>query len=351
VRVLVVAPTPRKSIELTELGETGYVVVGDADPTTMERLAVELRASSIEGAVLLTELRVDRFPLAREFPRHLVVDEPDEHLVDELGSLGWTQLDQFEGRVVLAPPALSSTVRLVSRQEFAAGIDGSEPLATEIDVERVRLDDEALFGVFASSQLGGSCALLSLSGDGQASHGTLRLRNPAALGLERADSHPDSLSVRATEGSVVYSAIGLSARGSPEAWSEREELEGWREFEDTAAARQLWDSPERTDRDYWVVLQLRAPTMDPPVWMPAGQIFEQQRRTGRQTLATTAPVGAVVTPGHPTTLAVPTFCLDPQLRGPAEDPMRLTPLRVRAHAGTTQGAAWQARHLARESER
>lgn len=350
-RVLVVAPTRGESTELAELGEAGYVVVGEADPTTMARLAVELRAGSIEGAVLLGELRVDRFRLAREFPRHLVLDDPDERLVEELGSLGWTQPHRFEGRVVLAPPAPSSTVRLVSREEFATGIDGSEPLAIDVDAESVRLDDEALFGVFASSKLGGSCALLSLSGDELSNYGTLRLRNPAALGLERTDSHPDSLSALASEGSVVCTAIGLSARGFPEARSERMESEGWRELEDTEAARQLWGSLDRLDRGFWLVLQLRAPKIDPPVWMPAGQIFEQQRRTGRQTLATTTPVGAVVAPGHPTMLAVPTFCLDPQLGPPAADPMRLTPLRVRADTGTTQDAAWRARRLARESER
>lgn len=336
---------------LAELGEPGYVVVGDADPTTMARLAVELRAGSIEGAVLLTELSIDRIRLAREVsPRHLVLDEPDECLVDELGSLGWTQLDRLERRVVLAPPALSSTVRLVSRKEFAVGIDGSEPLATEVNAESVRLDDEALFGVFASSKLGGSCALLSLSGDGLSGDGTLQLRNPAALGLERADSHPDSLSVRANAGSVVCTAIGLAA-GAPEAWFESEESEGWPGIDGTEAVRQLVSSPERADRSFWMVLQLRAPMIDPPVWMPAGQIFEQQLRTGRQTLATTAPVGAVVAPGNTTTLAVPTFCLDPHLNSPAGDPMRLTPLRVRADEGTTQEAAWRARRVARESDR
>ena len=74
VPVIVVAPTRRESTVLAELGEPGYVVVGDADPTTMARLAVELRAGSIEGAVLLTELSIDRIRLAREVsPRHLVL--------------------------------------------------------------------------------------------------------------------------------------------------------------------------------------------------------------------------------------------------------------------------------------
>ncbi len=231
---------------------------------------------------------------------------------------------------MFAPPAESSPNRSVSLEEFGQLIEGDEPVSALVDPHEVSSDDEQLFGVFASHRLGGSSALLAMSGAGAAEwmeDRRLELRNPAALALERVDRDPWSI-VTPPVRSVV---LGLDSGNDAPSWAR---------FEEPDAVSQLWETRDRDRADFWLMIELTAPEADPPVWMPAGQIFEQMSFTGRQTLATTAAAGTLVSPGRRSTLLLPAFCLDRHLGPPASDPMRATPLRSPLPQGATQRRVW-----------
>ncbi|WP_190187913.1 hypothetical protein [Streptomyces cirratus] len=266
------------------------------------------------------------------------MDSSEEEIVSSLNHHGWTRIASYEQQIVLAPPTETSPNRSVSGHEFGRLIEGDEPVSTLVDPCEVSLDDGQLFGVFASHRLGGSSALLAMSGAEKASlrieNRRLELRNPAALGLERVDRDPWSI-VTAPVQCVV---LGLSSRDDAPSRALFPELD---------AVSQLWEARDRDRADFWLMIELTGSEVDPPVWMPAGQIFEQKSFTGRQTLATTAAAGTLVSPGHRSTLLLPAFCLDPHLGSPASDPMRPTPLRSPLPRGATQDRVWQQRVVAR----
>jgi hypothetical protein len=336
-------------------GGVEYVVALEPTASTWVRLAEDLRRGEVLGAALLTDSTSAQLGLAGECPGRLVVDRARQSATEELLAVGWIPERLNDALLVFAPPPRrvepeqppthprsrepdqAPAVQLVEREQFAAGIDGTEPMATEIDSATVELDDQRMFGDFTASRLGGSSALLSLSGAGK-QPGTLLLRNPAALGLARADDQADSLSAQTRSSSVRCAAVGLSQsfqRGE------------WPGLEDPAGVAALWRSVGPHNQGFWLVLELSAPNVDPPVWIPAGQIFEQRARTGRQTLASTIGVGTVVSPGQLTVLLTPAYCLDRHLGPPAGDPMGITPFRLPLTPGTTQARVWQERDAAK----
>lgn len=338
--VLVTAVHPRQE---EGTGEIHYVLIPDPDRWAWVQLVEDLAGGEVLGAALIHGLSEDGFERARAFPGCLVARPGDDDVVHGLVEQGWGAERIGDDVIVLVPPGGMGSVQRVSRDEFGAAIDGAEPIATEIELNGVDLADEGLFGVFAAGRLGGSCALLSLSGASSES-GPLVLRNPAALGLERADRHPASLSAQTQSGAVRCAVVGASRSFEGE--------EEWHGFADGAGAGDLWRSlGADSGGGFWLMLELTAPEVDPPVWMPAGQIFEQRARTGRQTLATTAGVGAVVSPGQLTVLLAPAYCLDSHLGPPAGDPMAVTPLRMPLASGATQGRVWHARRAARDGLR
>lgn len=313
-------------------------VVRELGSDTWARLAVDLRVGRVIGAAVTSESRSDAWQVVYAAPRGLLVDIAEEEIVSVLIDHGWTRITGHEQQVVLAPPAESSPNRSVPGEEFGQLIEGDEPVSTFVDPHEVSLDAEQLFGVFASHRLGGSSALLAMSGAGGASSRMedprLELRNPAALDLERVDRDPWSI----VTSPVRCVVLGLGS------W---DEAPSWEPFVEPDAVSQLWETRDRDRADFWLMIQLTASEVDPPVWMPAGQIFEQMSFTGRQTLATTAAAGTLVSAGRRSTLLFPAFCLDRHLGSPAGDPMRATPLRSPLPQGATQDRVWWQRIVAR----
>jgi hypothetical protein len=315
----------------------------DADPGTAEwlRLAAGLRDGRIAGAALVAQDDEEGRRLAISRPGALVVAADAERTVVKLRRLGW-DLQGDDGPLVLRPPGPGAGVieaPMLDPGTFAAVIGGLEPAATLVDARAVELDDDGLFGCFAAGRLGGANALLSLSGARADGPQELVLRNPAALGLERADARPSSLAGLARRGLIACEARGLSRTDA---------LDG----EDEPLLAELWAASDRhTWTGYWLVLRLHAPRVDPPVWIPAGQVFEQRGRTGRQTLAAATGVGTVVAPGQAVSLLVPAVCLDPHLGSPAVDPMGVTPLRVPLPGVGLQDDVWRTRQAVRGERR
>ncbi|MFF4391140.1 hypothetical protein ACFY0G_30805 [Streptomyces sp. NPDC001552] len=335
--VLVVAVRPDG--ERTGVADLADVlIVRELGSETWARLAVDLRVGKVIGAAVTSESRSDAWQLVHAAHRGLLVDSAEEEIVSALIHHGWMRIASHKQQVVLVPPAESSPNRSVASEEFGQLIEGDEPVSTLVDPHEVSLDDEQLFGVFASHRLGGSSALLAMSGADVAScrmeDRRLELRNPAALGLERVDRDPWSI----VTPPVRCVVLGLASR---------DDAPSWTLFAEPDAVSQLWETRDRNRADFWLMIELTASEVDPPVWMPAGQIFEQKSFTGRQTLATTAAAGTLVTPGRRSTLLLPAFCLDRHLGSPASDPMRVTPLRSPLPRGATQDRVWWQRIVAR----
>ncbi|MFM9499833.1 hypothetical protein ACKI1Q_40410 [Streptomyces galilaeus] len=267
------------------------------------------------------------------------MDSAEEEIVSALLYHGWMRIASHEQQVMLAPPAESFPSRSVSGEDFGRLIESDEPVSTLVDPHEIRPDDEQqLFGVFAAHRLGGSSALLAMSGAGAASRSTedrrVELRNPAALGLERVDRDPWSI----VTSPVRCAVLGLESS---------DDAPSWPLFMEPDAISQLWETRDCDRADFWLMIELTASEADPPVWMPAGQIFEQMSFTGRQTLATTAGAGTLVSPGRRSTLLLPAFCLDQHLGSPQRDPMRATPLRCPLPQGATQDRVWRQRIITR----
>ncbi|MFD5836195.1 hypothetical protein ACFWHV_21885 [Streptomyces collinus] len=316
-------------------------VVRELGAETWARLAVDLRVGKVTGAAVTSESRSDAWQLVHAAHRGLLVDSTEEEILSALIYHGWMRIASHEQQVMLAPPAESFPNRSVSGKKFRQLIESDEPVSTLVDPHEVRPDDE-LFGVFATNRMGGSSALLAMSGAGAAGRRTedcrLELRNPAALGLERVDRDPWSM----VTPPVQCTARGLTSRDDPLSWTL---------FAEPEAVSQLWETRDRDGADFWLMIELTASEADPPVWMPAGQIFEQMSFTGRQTLATTAAAGTLVSPGRRSTLLLPAFCLDRHLGSPTSDPMRATPLRSPLPRGATQERVWWQRIVAREGQK
>ena len=160
----------------------------------------------------------------------------------------------------------------------------------------------------------------------------MALLNPAALGLKRLDEKPWSVTASPIECSAL--ALTSGSNNDPGAWDP---------FADSDAVGQLWGTHGPGHADYWLMIELDASEVDPPVWLPAGQVFEQTSFTGRQTLATTADAGTLVSPGRRATLLLPAYCLDPHLGPPPRRiPSRHAFLGAAARGIDTRGV-WRQR--------
>jgi hypothetical protein len=307
------------------------LVLHEPDRRVWEWLAHDLSVGAVRAAELVAEFTVDKPGPSAHRTGTLTIDRSDDALASLLIDTGWTNVAPGSSReLVLAPPKLSPA-REVSRDEFRELIDTNEPISTRVNPREVSLTDEELFDLFSSNRLGGSSALLAMSGATPRSD-SVELRNPAALGLKRVDREPWSI----VAPPIVCSAVALSSGCDidPGAW------EGFAESETLG---QLWASHDPGNADYWLMIELETGDVDPPVWLPAGQVFEQTTFTGRQTLATTADAGTLVSPGRRTTLLLPAYCLDQHLDSPASDPMRATPFSAPLPRGSMQGRVWQER--------
>jgi len=317
-------------------GVTEHVVVHHIGPDTWPRVATGLISGTIIGAAVVHEISIEELPSATERRGELFVFQSEAELVEVLEDQGWTVRDRWDTGVVLAPPDAPIAVTEISAEEFSRRIAEPEPLSTTVDPREVQLDDDRLFGMFASTGLGGSSALLALSG-ARPGELSVELRNPAALGLVRVDNDPRSVVAATGAGILHCKAIGLSGLDEPERWDC---------FVDGEAMSVLWGSRGFNEERFSLMVELAAPDLDPPVWLPAGQIFEQLAFNGRQTLATCTGVNTVVSPGRLTAFLLPAFCLDQHLLSPTSDQMRATPFRMPISPGMTQEEAWSQRAAA-----
>jgi hypothetical protein len=313
---------------------TVELLVRDPEPGVWRALAHDLNVGAALAAQLVPDLAVRESPRSGYRMGTLTVDYANEDVVGALFNAGWTSVDDISRRFVLTPPR-PSPPRVVARDEFCDLIEGNESVATFVDPREVSLGDEGLFGVFAARQLGGSSALLALSG-AKPDSSSVALLNPAALGLERVDHQPWSI----TASPVKCSVLALTS-------ATREEPGAWESFADPEAVGQLWGTHSAGHADYWLTIELEALEVDPPVWLPAGQVFEQTRFTGRQTLAIRSDAGALVSPGRRATLLLPAYCLDRHLGSPMSDPMPATPFLAPLPSESMQQRVWQQRTAAR----
>ena len=218
-------------------------------------------------------------------------------------------------------------VRVVERDEFLAGLRAAEPLQTRVRMHERLIDDEQLFGDFVPSRLGGSAALLMLSG--ARSSGSVELRNPVALRLDLLDSEEHSLAAHRAAGTVLCRAVGLTASAQP----------NWSGFEDPHGMQAAWLSI-RPSHGYAVAMELSAPLVDPPVWIPVGQVFQQTSVNGVQTLAVSQATNVVVQPGSTVAVVTSAWCLNDALASPSGQLMQSTPFRVRNDPRTSQADVW-----------
>jgi hypothetical protein len=319
---------------LRRRGGARFGVVDDPGVDDWSRLASELVDGTVVGAAYVRALSAQVLPRAAGRTGAVLVEPAAANVVGWLIEQGWA-IESDELWFVLLPPAAQP--RVVAAEDFAGLVDSAVPAVVHLPLADASPDDERLFGGLATTRAGGSCALLSLSGARPGDEAVL-LHNPAALGLARVDNDARSLAAHATTGAVRCTALGLS---------DADEQAGLDRFDDVAACAELWDSRDRGRNQFWLILELVAPAVDPPVWVPAGQVFEQFGLNGRQTLATSTGLNTVVAPGRITTVLTPAFCLDAHLASPSADPMRATPLRVPLAPGATQEQVWRQRATAR----
>jgi hypothetical protein len=227
-----------------------------------------------------------------------------------------------------------SALRVVyAPDEFGDAIHSSDPVAMNVDLGEVDLADEQLFRNYAACREGGSCALVTLSGARWGDSDVL-LRNPAALLLDDISANASSAAHFLREGAIEVRAVGLSSDDSADGV--------FQGFADPDTALATWRGARWRPGDFWIVAELSAP-VDPTVIIPSGSIFEQTSLNGVQTLAPSAPATMVVQPGGPTTVAVPAWCLNRWLSAPGGQPLRITPLRARHNAHTSQDEVWTER--------
>jgi hypothetical protein len=80
--------------------------------------------------------------------------------------------------------------------------------------------------------------------------------------------------------------------------------------------------------------------VDPELYVPVGQVFEQESVNGVQTLAAASPGTVVVTPGRLEPFVIPAWCLNAELAPPSGEPVRATPLRARHSVTDSQDTVW-----------
>lgn len=318
---------PREVAEFAPLDGESPTVLFLADPTDeqLRGIIALLVAGEVVGIALLEELPPPQWRwLAYEY-RSCVVTSVGLH--PELLVAGGWRADERGGYLVWRSPADASE----TSDQFGQHVLSATPHMTEVSVE-LDLADQRVFGPLAADQLGGSSALMALSGAHPAGR-TVVLRNLAALELDLL-TEPDSIPTLTAGGAIQVSVVGASAQTAGAALD-------LQSFTDAKAALRVWADADRTG-DFFLVIQAFA-LVDPPVAIPPGHIFEQRSVNGTQTLAAAAGASFVVAPGSPATVVVPAWCLNQSLSSPSGQLLRPTPLRVRYSAGTSQSAVWQDR--------
>jgi hypothetical protein len=241
---------------------------------------------------------------------------------------GWSVVAFDDDLVVLAPPSPvpSGGVAVVeSTYEFRAAIEEDRAVVLpRVDIERTLREEHDLFGALSSSRLGGSIALLALSGAGDRQLDLVDLRSPAALGL-RVDRSPLALASLTSAGRLHVDARGLSGQPVGLEFIEAE-VESDVELEDFTAGYAS---------DYAVALRILA-SVDPSILIPPGAVFQQTSLNGVQTLATAAPYTATLGAGGMRRVILPASCMNRTLSGPSGQPVQPTGL-VAPFAGLESG--------------
>jgi hypothetical protein len=300
------------------------VVQDPTDDQLSSALALVSHGEVHSGALLEELPRADRRWLAYEFRHGLVTGMSVD--TGWLEALGWRG-DVRDWYTVWTPPTRADA----RRTEFAAGILDSTAQTIEVRADQ-DLDDTDLFGPLASSRMGGSCALMALSG-ARPGRESLLLRTPAALDLELLTG-ADSLAYLAAHAAISVSVLGASSHTDASAF----DLEG---FSDPDAVRRVWNATDRPG-GFWLVSQFAAP-VDPLVDISPGHIFEHRTVTGIQTLAAATAKSVVVSAGQPITLVIPAWCLNEDLGPPNGQQIRPTALRAHYSANTSQDDVWDHR--------
>lgn len=96
----------------------------------------------------------------------------------------------------------------------------------------------------------------------------------------------------------------------------------------------------RPSHGFAVAMELSAPLVDPPVWIPVGQVFQQTSVNGVQTLAVSQATNVVVQPGSIVAVVTSAWCLNNALASPSGQLMQSTPFRVRNDPRTSQADVW-----------
>lgn len=295
----------------------------------------------ISAAVVAAPLPDERLWWAYEWHDALVVDRqlpggtlgPMEAWREVPGSnhpeLRVFQLRADEARTEADPSRVRQVETVI---EFRESLHSDLPTAIDVSMSDGRVaeaDLASLLGELADPRVGGAVALLMLSGATHASM-SVRLRNPAALDLDWIDDER-SISCQQQLGAVVVRAIGLSN-------SSDVDTTGFREPEELLRMR----SHLPTSWTYALMLEAEA-HLDPELFVPVGEVFEQSTVNSTQTLAASASASAVVTPGRLGRMVLPMWCLNASLSPPRGEPVQPTPLRARYSGVESQQDVWAER--------
>lgn len=300
-----------------------YRIVERPAAGTWTTLARELRAGSVTSAAHVSELPPgDRLWIALEFAGSLYLDRASvPELEPGLRRTGWIHRHKTDEYRVLDPPVV-------------APVERPPTLPATVAAATDALDDVDVFGDLAVGRLGGSSALLALSRRSKRDeHVVVRTLEELELGWVE---HGDALWRVRHRGAVEVVAVGMSASTSIDDVAER--------FVDHDGIVRAWQ--ERTPVEgmrYSVLLQIVAPDVDPPVWAPVGQIWEQQGVAKHQTLATAVPISAEVAPGEAVSIVAAAWCLNRDLDAPSGEALAVTPLHTRYDQTVTQEQVWEHR--------
>lgn len=297
-----------------------------------------LRSEAIFGAALVKEAWLpERSWMAIEWRGALVVDRDLDYEVPE----GWDADHGHPDVVVLRPrdaavdevvdPGVVAPMLVESPGEFRAARTDRRPVAVHASIRSILHDPRSWFGEFSDSRLGGAIGLLALSGarpDGT----SVRLRNPAALGLEITDG-PSRIAWASATGKIAVRGWGLT-------WTTARELDL-----PTRLARDAFtvtlDQSRGAASSYGIYLEIEG-LSDPELELDDGTVLEQEGVNGVQTLATAEQRFVSVDVGELKPLAAPAWCLNISLRAPNGEPVRPTPLRLDRRLNS-QAAAWEDR--------
>ena len=311
---------------------------GGTLPAVSAALAEAFSTGQVWSAVLLGELpSADRRWITVEWRGKLLVERTLRELVPP-GD--WVDAGEYHDLVILQPgasdpqgPQPPQTVETAA--EFRDVIYGP-PVIVDVSVREVLGDLSGWFGDLADERIGGAFALLTMSG--ASSQPTVRLRNPAALGL-RFDDNPESLGAHRRAGRIRATGFGHSRHALGSA------ADVARRFQPGSGYRRIQEELDRRPlvaAAYVVVLELSA-TVDPVVLIPQGAVFEQEGLTGAQTLAAAENRTSEVDVSAFVPVVLSAWCLDSNLSAPTGQPVRPTPFVFPVSGYPTQSDIWQRR--------